>query len=93
MEMKRGFVNELARQAGISHSHVSNILSGRKSPRYQVAARLAMATGTDPIVWMAGEPYRIIEAIQQAEEKASLAREAAREEYYRSVMGDDDDLF
>ncbi|MBI5846229.1 MAG: helix-turn-helix transcriptional regulator [Deltaproteobacteria bacterium] len=90
MEMKRGFVNELARQAGISHSHVSNILCGRKRPRYKIASYLAGATGTEIYIWMEGTPYDIRSAIEEAEEKARLAREAAREEYYRSVIGDDD---
>jgi len=94
MEIKRGFVNELARQVGISHSHVSNILCGRKRPRYKVAKYLAIATGTETAVWMEGMPCDIRYAIEQAEEDSRLAREEHnRREYQRLVVDMEEDPF
>ena len=43
---------ELAKKAGITEGMVSFILSGERRPSWDVAKKLAKATGTDPYLWM-----------------------------------------
>lgn len=50
---------ELKTKVGISDSFLSMILDGSRRPSWRVAKRLAEATGTDPALWMEGDPLKL----------------------------------
>ena len=63
--------SEIARKAGVSKGFISRILSLNDPirPSWKTAKKLANVTGTDPVLWLEGEP----EEIRQALFKASAA--------------------
>jgi transcriptional regulator with XRE-family HTH domain len=50
---------ELARAVGVSESHLSLILSGRRRPSYQAAKRMELVTGIPIIEWMEAPPLTL----------------------------------
>jgi len=57
--------SEIARQACLSRQYLSNIIAGRKRPSWIAAKKLAIATGTDPVLWLEGTIEEIKTAIYQ----------------------------
>ena len=55
--------SEIAKRAKISPAMLSLILSGKKRPSWTTAKNLAVATGTDPVLWIDGSGDQIREAI------------------------------
>ena len=43
----------VARIAGVSQGCISMVLAGHRKPSLRLAARLSLATGTDPALWLA----------------------------------------
>jgi len=60
---------EIARAAGISEAFMCQLTKGLRRPSWPTSKKLAQATGTDPVLWLEGEP----EEIRQALFKASAA--------------------
>jgi transcriptional regulator with XRE-family HTH domain len=58
---------ELAKKAGITEGMMSFILNGERRPSWDVAKKLAAATGTDPHLWMESETEAKIKAIKNAD--------------------------
>jgi transcriptional regulator with XRE-family HTH domain len=58
---------ELAKRAGITEGMVSFILSGERRPSWDVAKKLAKATGTDPYLWMEYKISEMLEAVKDAD--------------------------
>ena len=57
---------ELAKRAGITEGMVSLILSGERRPSWDVAKKLAAATGTDPYLWMEYKISEMLQAVREA---------------------------
>ena len=51
--------NEIAKKVGITSSMLSQILSGKKRPKWKTAKCLAEVTGTKPELWLEGKPEEI----------------------------------
>jgi transcriptional regulator with XRE-family HTH domain len=52
-------INRLARMAGVSASHLTNIIEGRRRPSWSVGKRLADVAETSIALWMDGTPEEI----------------------------------
>ena len=57
---------EIANKANISTPFLSQIIGGSRRPSWTMAKKLAEATGTDPVLWMEGNPDQLREAIKKA---------------------------
>jgi len=53
----------IAHKAGVSPCFISMCLSGKKRPSWRTAKKIALATQTDPVVWLEGSPDEIRSAI------------------------------
>lgn len=52
--MKRIKQKDLAKQLGLSASYICEVLNRKRRPSWDVAKKLARATGSSPVVWMEG---------------------------------------
>jgi len=58
--MKKTFKQKLiARSAGCTQQHLSQIINGKCRPSWQMAKRLAEVTETTPYLWLEGSPTEI----------------------------------
>ncbi len=57
--------SQIAMDAGISRSMLSQILGGQRKAGWRTAKRLAAVTDTDPVLWLEGSPGEIKTAIFQ----------------------------
>jgi plasmid maintenance system antidote protein VapI len=57
---------ELAKICNIHESMVSLILKGERRPSWDVAKKLAKATGTDPYLWMEYKISEMLKAVKDA---------------------------
>lgn len=58
---------ELANKLNISRGMVSLIMSGQRRPSWDLAKKLAEATGTDPYLWMENKPDELKKALEGGE--------------------------
>jgi transcriptional regulator with XRE-family HTH domain len=58
---------ELANATGMSEATISKILAGKRRPSWRVAKALAMATGTDPYLWMENNTDELKRVVKDAE--------------------------
>ena len=58
--------NELATLSGMSEATISKILSGKRRPSWNVAKKLAQATGTNETLWMEGTPEEKAAALKNS---------------------------
>lgn len=56
-------ITQIAKEIGVSQGFLSNILAGRRRPRYSKAKVIASLTGTTVDLWMEGSPDQIRQAI------------------------------
>jgi len=82
---------ELSKTVGCSQPYISEILSGKKRPSWQLAKRLAEATETDVAWWMDGEIDRIAPAIGWNEIELDVSTfppaDETLENYARRTLG------
>ena len=57
---------ELAKKAGITEGMMSFILNGERRPSWDIAKKLAEATGTDPYLWMENNTDELKKAVKEA---------------------------
>jgi transcriptional regulator with XRE-family HTH domain len=55
--------SKIAETIGISKQALSNIVNGHRRPSWGTAKRIAVVTGTDPVLLMDGTPCEIKKAI------------------------------
>ena len=67
---------DIAKAANTTQPAISNILTGKRRPSWDLAKRLAEATNTDPVLWMDATPEEIRAAL-----KTKTDRNAAVNEY------------
>ena len=60
---------KIARQAGISRSFLSLVLSGKRRPSWTKAKVLSKVTGTRPELWLDGTPQQMKRAIKKGGRK------------------------
>jgi len=65
--MKRGTIKIISEKSKVSAPFVSQILSGKRSPRWPKAKKLAEATGTTPDLWMEGPHEKIRKVLEEME--------------------------
>lgn len=61
--MEKILQKDIAAEADVSPGFFSLILTGNRRPSWKVAKRLAQVTGTNPELWLEGEPEAIRKAI------------------------------
>jgi len=62
--MKHGTQILIAKKAGITSSMLSQILNGKKRAGWRTAKSLALATNTDPVLWLEGSLNQIRDTIE-----------------------------
>jgi len=70
--MKRGMQKQIAQNAGISAPYLNQILFGKKRPSWATAKKLAIATSTDPVLWLDGAIDEIRNALETGIENESV---------------------
>ena len=65
--MKKNIQKKIGEEVGIAQSTLSNILTGRKRPSWNVAKRLAGVTGSTPDIWMEGDTEILRQIIRNVE--------------------------
>ena len=64
--------NELARLTGLTQGFISLVLSGDRTPRYEVAKIIAEHTHTRPELWLEGRSSAKRKALRRARAKSEL---------------------
>ena len=59
MGMDKHTQRSVAAKAGCTDTFLCKVLEGVRRPSWKMAKRLAEATGTDPVLWLEGDPSSI----------------------------------
>ena len=62
---------QVAIKAKISQGYLNEIIHGTKTPRWEVAKRVAEATRTNPVLWLDGTPEERRAAIEALKDRAA----------------------
>ncbi len=69
----RGTQAKLVKATGKSSGYISEIINRKKRPSWDLAKKLAEATGTSPVLWMEGTTADIKAAIAELDENTQAA--------------------